>query len=413
MQRLHLRNAATLLAGHRWSILTAACSVILQLVMLVFVRVCVSTAVSVTTLVVLNQILRFVKFSAGFMQLPTLKWLGFLLWVRGRFGWGWSAAASTSAAAAAGGLFGAAAGRGFLPTAAFTGVATIATAALRRPVVRWSVKLGLSQASNAAAVTAVSSGEAAVAAEVAAGTVNSTAAAAGLMRQLLKPHYTQLLTLHYLCEDLVLLTAARLVWELTDLAFDTVWSYWVDWGLQLHVLLEATTAALALLLQGASYQAAFGRFRQIHRMQLEQRRAEAAEGGQQNRVQAQVFLQAPGDIGQAAEALRNLADELENLAHQPFGFMGALGGLGNLLYPNSARRRARVQMLGEHWPGPLTIPFDTEDVQSELGVEVPRGFICPITQDIMRLPALLISSSVAVPATYDKDAITRWLEHSR
>lgn len=34
-------------------------------------------------------------------------------------------------------------------------------------------------------------------------------------------------------------------------------------------------------------------------------------------------------------------------------------------------------------------------------------------QDIMKLPALLISSTVAVPATYDRDAIARWLEDSR
>jgi hypothetical protein len=69
--------------------------------------------------------------------------------------------------------------------------------------------------------------------------------------------------------------------------------------------------------------------------------------------------------------------------------------------------------MGQHWPAPLVLPFDAEQLQSELGLEVPRGFVCPITQDIMRLPALLISSSVAVPATYDRDAISRWLEGNR
>jgi len=145
------------------------------------------------------------------------------------------------------------------------------------------------------------------------------------------------------------------------------------------VLLEASAAGVALLLHGASWRVALQRFLQLQQLQLQQRRAEAAAamgnggGGGDQRVQAQVFIQAPGDMGQAAEALRTLADELEQLGVNPGGWFGGAG----------ARRsgaRRQLQALGSHWPSPLEVPFDVEDLQSELGLEVPRGFVCPITQ---------------------------------
>ena len=45
--------------------------------------------------------------------------------------------------------------------------------------------------------------------------------------------------------------------------------------------------------------------------------------------------------------------------------------------------------------------------------QVPRGFICPLTLDIMTQPALLISSNIAVPSSYESKAISRWLAESR
>ena len=101
-----------------------------------------------------------------------------------------------------------------------------------------------------------------------------------------------------------------------------------------------------------------------------------AGAGEPNRVQAQVFIQAPADMGQAAQALRTLADELEQFA--------AGGGGGG----HGAGRGARVaQPLGHHWPQPLVLPVEPEVIAAELGCDVPRGFVCPITQEVMRQPA--------------------------
>ena len=40
--------------------------------------------------------------------------------------------------------------------------------------------------------------------------------------------------------------------------------------------------------------------------------------------------------------------------------------------------------------------------------DVPDSFICPITHNIMRQPAVLLSG-----ATYERDAITTWLASAR
>ncbi len=44
---------------------------------------------------------------------------------------------------------------------------------------------------------------------------------------------------------------------------------------------------------------------------------------------------------------------------------------------------------------------------------VPRGFICPITQAIMRSPALLLHDGTLTPSSYERDAIQQWLEVHR
>jgi hypothetical protein len=76
-------------------------------------------------------------------------------------------------------------------------------------------------------------------------------------------------------------------------------------------------------------------------------------------------------------------------------------------------RIRRGPKLGTHWPAPLELDFDIDDVRDELGIEVPRGFVCPLTLDIMKQPALLLSSNIAVPSSYEKEAITRWLADNR
>jgi hypothetical protein len=45
--------------------------------------------------------------------------------------------------------------------------------------------------------------------------------------------------------------------------------------------------------------------------------------------------------------------------------------------------------------------------------DVPRGFVCPITQAIMRQPALLLHDATVTPSTYDKEAISQWLAEHR
>lgn len=123
---------------------------------------------------------------------------------------------------------------------------------------------------------------------------------------------------------------------------------------------------------------------------------------------SQVFIQAPTDLDAAADALRRLADELDGVAWMPgLAWLGA----GGLMRRPGGRRPAVRQALGSHWPAPLTLGFEAEEVEELCAV--PRGFVCPITQTIMTQPALLISSSISVPATYEKAAITRWLQESR
>lgn len=62
------------------------------------------------------------------------------------------------------------------------------------------------------------------------------------------------------------------------------------------------------------------------------------------------------------------------------------------------------------WPAPLPVPDEVDDLPVS---EVPRGFICPITQAIMRQPALLLHDATVTPSTYDKEAISQWLREHR
>jgi hypothetical protein len=69
----------------------------------------------------------------------------------------------------------------------------------------------------------------------------------------------------------------------------------------------------------------------------------------------------------------------------------------------------KVATMGP-WPAPLTIAEDVDDMPNS---DVPRGFVCPITQAIMRQPALLLHDATVTPSTYDKEAISQWLAEHR
>eukprot|EP00775_Hariotina_reticulata_P005681 gene5681-5919_t len=71
--------------------------------------------------------------------------------------------------------------------------------------------------------------------------------------------------------------------------------------------------------------------------------------------------------------------------------------------------RPPVAVIGP-WPAPLAIPEAIDDLSN---ADVPRGFICPITQSIMRQPALLLHDGTVTPSTYDKEAIQQWLASHR
>jgi hypothetical protein len=385
--------------GQGWSIIAAACTMILQLHVMLACRALVSTLLAYGAVMLLHQLMRGVQATALLMQLPTLQGLAIAMRLGGKLAApAGTAAAATAAAAQAG------------TTAAATAAAALGTGTISSS----SSSVGMLGAATAGLRGHTAAARAA-AAKVAAGLWLDTAgttAAAGVLRGWLLPWHAQLLSLHYLCEDLVMLTFARLVWETQEVVFDHVWRLLGLCFLEAHALLESlATSAAMMVMSGASAGAALARFRQLWPLQRQRRGAGNARDADDQRVQAQVFIQAPADMGQAAEALRTLADELEQLGvHPPLGGwgVGAIGGGDGV-----GRSRRMRQLMGQHWPAPLVLPFDAEQLQSELGLEVPRGFVCPITQDIMRLPALLISSSVAVPATYDRDAISRWLEGNR
>jgi hypothetical protein len=119
---------------------------------------------------------------------------------------------------------------------------------------------------------------------------------------------------------------------------------------------------------------------------------------QPDAIHARVVIGGRVHPREAANALRVLADRMEYLQATP--------PVQELWH---SARRTPVRVLGTHWPSPLRVPPDLD-----LGeCQVPRGFLCPITQDVMALPAMLIASSIETPATYDKEAIQEWLRHAR
>ena len=61
-----------------------------------------------------------------------------------------------------------------------------------------------------------------------------------------------------------------------------------------------------------------------------------------------------------------------------------------------------------HWPAPLRIPksIDTRMIQSTL--VAPEAFICPLSLDIMRQPAVTPRGT-----TYDREALSRWVTAER
>ena len=208
-----------------------------------------------------------------------------------------------------------------------------------------------------------------------------------------------------------MLTVAFLVWEALGPANDFMWRGCVNLGEDVAVVLECFGSCLHMLVAGVSWRVVRNRFLALVQARLQQQHQ---PGGMHGMMQAQLVIHAQqaafANVNHTADALRALADELENMdgpaQHHPQVpvFMG-----GRLLLP----RAPRGPRLGQHWPSPLQIGFDIDDVRDELGIEVPRGFICPLTLDIMKQPALLISSNIAVPSSYEKEAICSWLEDSR
>ncbi|GBF88048.1 hypothetical protein Rsub_00760 [Raphidocelis subcapitata] len=72
---------------------------------------------------------------------------------------------------------------------------------------------------------------------------------------------------------------------------------------------------------------------------------------------------------------------------------------------------ARLRLPSEQrWPAELSVPECVDELDSDA---VPRGFVCPITQMVMRQPAMLISTEIETPATYERSAIQDWLRSNR
>lgn len=72
---------------------------------------------------------------------------------------------------------------------------------------------------------------------------------------------------------------------------------------------------------------------------------------------------------------------------------------------------SRLRLPSEQrWPTALQVPECIDELDGDL---VPRGFICPITQMVMRQPAMLISADIETPATYERQAIQDWLRSNR
>jgi len=197
MQHLHVqaRQADPFMAQQGWSVVTAACAVSLQLFSLLVTRMVVTTLLSLGAVVLVHHILQGLGAAALLARVPILRGLTALLAVR-------------------------------------TAVRQCASRWLHTAVA--AVKLAPAGASGGAA-------EAVSAAAASAGsTTNLLGQAAGggqaeafrLLRSVLRPQ--QVLLLHSLCLDLMLLSGAHLVWELQELVCDTVWKLLQRLGLELQ-----------------------------------------------------------------------------------------------------------------------------------------------------------------------------------
>ncbi|KAF8055582.1 hypothetical protein HT031_006701 [Scenedesmus sp. PABB004] len=364
--RAQVLQAAAPHARGGWSVVACAAPAVLELGGMLACRTVASAALAGGAVVALHLALRAAQGAADAWGEPALRVAAALAVVlRGA-----DAAPSSAARLAA--------------QCALAGAAALAAAALGARAQRMQLSGAARAASLAAAGAALAAGTALVSAAAggakarllwaagvrggaagAGGPAPVGAAAAALAAALVRWR-PALLAAHAVCADALLLSVGRLVWELHAPA----------------------AAALRPRRRGARTRAAA---------------AAAAAAAGNERVHAQVFIPAATDLPAAADALRALADDLEGLAGAGGAALGWLAG--------GAPRPAARAALGEHWPPPLEVPFDVDELGP--GDAVPRGFICAITQDLMRQPALLISSTMPVPASYERDAIARWLEGSR
>lgn len=261
----------------------------------------------------------------------------------------------------------------------------------RSVLVRWAAR-----ATQAAAAAAAGGGSSAAAAAGTSGGGVATAAVAqtaAAVRSLLLPWQGTLLALHGFCEDAVMLTVALLVWEgLTPLG-DLLWKGCVEMAVEAGVVLECLGSCLLLLLSGGTLRQAWTRFwvQLQQRMQQQEQGFGDGEGDAAGIAHAHLVIRAPAaagafaDVGHTADALRALADELDNLGEGGGGQGGEEGGgmqlmQGGPMFLNGrlvvARGGVRGPKLGSHWPSPLEIPFDIDDVRDELGLEVSYLCLC-------------------------------------
>lgn len=278
----------------------------------------------------------------------------------------------------------------------------------RSVLVRWAARATQATAAAAAAggggrsaaAAAAAGGGGGVATAAVAQATAAVAQAAAAVRGLLLPWQDTLLALHGFCEDAVMLTVALLVWEGLGPLGDLLWKGCVEMAVEAGVVLECLGSCLLLLLSGGgSLQQAWTRFwvQLQQRMQQQEQQGFGLNGegdAAAGVAHAHLVIRAPAaagafaDVGHTADALRALADELENLGDGGGGGQGEgeeggmqlMQGGGGPMFLNGrlvvARGGVRGPKLGSHWPSPLEIPFDIDDVRDELGLEVSYYLWC-------------------------------------
>lgn len=238
---------------------------------------------------------------------------------------------------------------------------------------------GGSTASAAAAVGAASA--AAAAAPATASSVSALVFKTSVtLRGLLKPWHGALLSLRSMCEDWLMLTAAMSLWRLLVPAGDALWRGCVEVATEAGVVLECLGSAVVLLLAGVGWREVWGRFWLSVQQRLPHHRhlggplggmmgmfgaAAAGAGGNAQMMAALHGAGAMGggmgangpvhalvihaqqaqplpDMAETADALRQLADELENMDGQAPMFVN-----GRLVVPAGGNNRG--PKLGSHW----------------------------------------------------------------